>query len=336
MKKNNQGAGVQPLIIQNAICGMLRQEAITLALHFNLFSIIAEKNYSIGKICKQAGTSIRGTRFLLEALVGMGLLVKSKMDYKLGAEAQVYLVKKSSQYIGDYVQGLIERTPRFKLLQEAVLKGKVYSGTTQDKEAFFQDLVQQLYSVSYQAANSLVKKLGVGKSLKAPRVLDLACGSAAWSIPFAIHDSGCQVVANDFASVLKVAQAYVQRFHLQKQYTWLEGDLLQLDLAKASFDVIILGHILHGIGEAESRKLIKKCYDALKPGGRIVIAEFLLNDIRTGPELCSLFGLNMLFHTENGDVYTGKDLKRWLSFAGFKKTLLLNLLYPTQAMVATK
>jgi len=45
--------------------------------------------------------------------------------------------------------------------------------------------------------------------------------------------------------------------------------------------VATLGHILHSEGEARSRKLLKKVFDALAPGGTIAIASSLPDDDRT-------------------------------------------------------
>jgi SAM-dependent methyltransferase len=103
-----------------------------------------------------------------------------------------------------------------------------------------------------------------------------------------------------------------------------------------AYDLVILGHICHGEGEAGSRKLIKKCFDALKPGGRILIAEFLSNDLKTGPEIPLLFAVNMLLLTPQGDVFSAKDFKRWLNLGGFKKVSTLAVQYPVSVVVGIK
>src|SRR5262249_23406031 len=155
---------------------------------------------------------------------------------------------------------------------------------------------------SYASSVILCKKLGVGKTLRNLKILDVGCGSGAWSIAFALTDPQAKVVAVDFPEVLEVAQGYVQRFRLQKQYEFRSGDFHALSFELESYDAIILGHICHGEGEAATRKLLKKFYDALRPGGKLLIAEFIANDLRTGPELPLLFTMQMLLFTEHGDV----------------------------------
>ena len=48
------------------------------------------------------------------------------------------------------------------------------------------------------------------------------------------------------------------------------------------------------------------------------MTSFLPNDIRTGPLLPLLFGLNMLLHTPEGDAYTLRQYRNWMREAGLQ------------------
>jgi ubiquinone/menaquinone biosynthesis C-methylase UbiE len=152
----------------------------------------------------------------------------------------------------------------------------------------------------------------------------------------ALADSGARVTAVDFPDILEVAQSYIKKFHAVKQFELRAGDFHEIPFERQGYDLIILGHICHMEGEAGSRKLIKKAFDALKPGGRILIAEFLSNDLRTGPEIPLLFAINMLLFTPQGDVFSAKDFKRWLNLSGFKKVSNLAVQYPCGVVVGIK
>lgn len=73
-----------------------------------------------------------------------------------------------------------------------------------------------------------------------------------------------------------------------------------------------LGHILHSEGEARSRQLLKKTFNALKSGETIAIAEWLVNDERTEPLPSLMFAVQMLVNTEKGDTFSFNEVKRWL------------------------
>ncbi|MFO1462292.1 MAG: class I SAM-dependent methyltransferase [bacterium] len=329
---------IQPELIQNLHWGFVKTQVLASALEVDVFSSIHAGNNTVEKIARGTGLPLRSTRMLLDALVGMGLLGKTRGLYKLEPEAKTFLVRGESNYLGIGLQFDDFSRHGWTSLTECLRLGKPVqaAGDQHQRKLFFQELVKRIFPFSYASSVALCKKLGVGKTLKGQKILDIGCGSAAWSIAFALADPAAKVVGMDYPEVLEVAQTYVQRFRLQKQFELREGDYHQVAFEPESYDVVLLGHICHMEGEAGTRKLFKKSFDALKPGGKLLVAEFIANDLRTGPELPLLFALTMLVHCEHGDVFTAKELKRWLNFVGFKKVAALAVQYPASVMVATK
>ena len=110
---------------------------------------------------------------------------------------------------------------------------------------------------------------------------------------------------------------------------------MKADFGK-NHSVATLGHILHSEGTKRSRKLLKKVFNALAPGGTIAIMEFLVNDQRTAPPVSLLFAVNMLVNTETGDTFSFKEISQWLRAAGFVKPRLLNVPAVSPLVLATK
>jgi len=100
--------------------------------------------------------------------------------------------------------------------------------------------------------------------------------------------------------------------------------------------IATLGHILHSEGQEHSRRLLKKVYNALAPGGTIAIMEFVVNDDRTGPPMGLLFAVNMLVNTKAGDTFSFKEMSGWLREAGFRKPRLLDVPAVSPLILATK
>jgi hypothetical protein len=101
-------------------------------------------------------------------------------------------------------------------------------------------------------------------------------------------------------------------------------------------NVATLGHILHSEGETRSRSLLRKVYEALAPGGTIAIAEFLVNEDRTGPAGSLFFAANMLVNTDEGDTFSFGEIRDWLTEAGFTDARLLEAPGPSPLVLATK
>ncbi|MEO6817799.1 MAG: methyltransferase, partial [Edaphobacter sp.] len=143
------------------------------------------------------------------------------------------------------------------------------------------------------------------------------------------------VTAVDWPDVLPVTRATVGKFGLTDRYDFVGGDLLEADFGQGH-NVALLGHILHSEGEARSRKLLKKTFEALAPGGTIAIGEFLVEDDRSGPLGSLFFAANMLVNTDEGDTFSFEEISAWLGEAGFTKARLLEVPGPAPLVLATK
>jgi O-methyltransferase domain len=88
----------------------------------------------------------------------------------------------------------------------------------------------------------------------------------------------------------------------------------------SGYDIATLGHILHSEGEDRSRKLLKKTFRALKSGGTIAIAEWLVNDERTKPLPSLMFAVQMLVNTEKGEHLQLQRNQKLARRSGFQKS----------------
>ena len=57
------------------------------------------------------------------------------------------------------------------------------------------------------------------------------------------------------------------------------------------YDMVWLSQILHGEGPEEAESIVAKAAKALKPGGKILIHEFILDNTMAGPLFPALFAL---------------------------------------------
>jgi len=86
--------------------------------------------------------------------------------------------------------------------------------------------------------------------------------------------------------------------------------------------LLILGHICHSEGVEGTRSIFAKARCALKPGGMLLVADFIPDDERRGggkAHLALLFALNMLVQTESGGTFTRAEYDQWAREAGFDK-----------------
>jgi ubiquinone/menaquinone biosynthesis C-methylase UbiE len=307
------------------------------AIDLDLFSVISQGNKTTAEVTKALKGSQRGVEHLLDTLVGMGYLTKRGTQYGLTPVAETFLVRTKPSFIGLMADESRMTMPGWMQLAEVIRSGKPVAGVdTAEGREFFPRLVKAIFPMSYNVARNLVQAFPRTKLKRIERVLDVAAGSGAWSLPFAQAVPTARVTAVDYPEVTAVTREFAQNFGVADRYDYLEGDLRQIDLGQKAFDVVILGHIIHTEGEKWGKTLIEKSYRALKPGGTLVIAEMIPNDTRTGPVFPLLFGLNMVLHTEDGDVFTMAQYKQWLKKAGFSSIKTAAIPGPSPLILATR
>ncbi|HWP84794.1 MAG TPA: class I SAM-dependent methyltransferase [Terriglobia bacterium] len=328
---------LDPEILHQLHFSFVPSRVLSVGVRMGVFSHVAAGRQTVPAIARAAGGSERGMRMLLDALVALGLLTKAGQRYGLTPLAARYLVRKSPDYLGSFLEtdGLWESWGK---LEQVIRTGQpVFRVEQQDRaEQFFPVLVRTLHVLQRDRAVTAARALGSLQRRKGLRVVDVACGSGVWSIPYAEANRTARVTAQDFPAMLKVTRQYLKRHGVLNQYDFLPGDLKSVDFGISGYDVAILGNIVHSEGERSSRNLFGRLHRALVPGGRLVIVDMVPNDDRTGPPFPVFFALNMLVNTEQGDTFTLAEYRRWLKEAGFSSVTDKDIGAHSPLIIATK
>src|SRR5262249_27156957 len=251
-------------------------------------------------LCAETGTSPRGLRMVLNALVGLDLLSKDEAGrYALTKESATFLVtRKTSFYGAVFLLTIGPMLSSWGKLHEIMRTGRPSHciNREQDGVAFFQRFVEDIFPIHYAGAQALAKALDVAKADSSVSVLDLAAGSGVWSIALAQHSPQVRVTAIDWPGIIAITQKVTARHGVADCYVFVAGDLHEVDFGQGHA-IATLGHILHSEGEERSRRLLRKTFDALAPGGTIAIAEILVDAERRAAVPALIFAVNMLVTT---------------------------------------
>jgi SAM-dependent methyltransferase len=308
------------------------------AVSNKVFDTLASGPRSIEEVSTETGASIRGLRAIMNALVGLELLKKSRDKYSLTPESEAFLVSnKPGTLAGFFSMNRVRLMQQWMKLDEIVRTGRPADARNQEGPGteFFTELVENIIPMSYGSAEALGDHLKLAGAKNEVRVLDLASGSGIWGIVLAQKSPAVQVTAVDWAGIIPTTKRITQKFGVADRFKFIEGDLLEADFGKG-YDITVLGHILHSEGEERSRKLLRKTADALKSSGTIAIGEWLVNDERTEPLNGLMFAVNMLVNTERGDTFSFNEIEAWLEEAGFKNARTLEAPGPSPLVLATK
>ena len=150
----------------------------------------------------------------------------------------------------------------------------------------------------------------------------------------AVADAHLTGIGSDLEVVGPVFNEYVASFKLQSRLRFQACDLFEDNIPVA--EVYILGHMLHGWGLEDKRKILAKVYQALPGGGALIVFDAMIDDERRKNAFGLMMSLNMLLETPTGFDYTIGQGQGWLRDAGFKDVAATALNGPDSMVVGIK
>jgi ubiquinone/menaquinone biosynthesis C-methylase UbiE len=330
---------VTPERILQLAWGYVPTLVLEASIQHHVFDVLDSGPKTLPEIQRATGASERGLSAILNVLVGLQFLAKdAEGRFALTPESSAFLVSTKPGFHGGMIRHCSDHLiPKWLHLNEIVATGKPSDAVNQEGPGseFFKKFVNDIFPMSYPAAQTLAASLHLDHSTQPVSVLDLAAGSGVWGIGLAQKSEQVRVTAFDWPQVIPITRGTVARFGLAHRFTFIEGDLLETDFG-SDYNIATLGQILHSEGRERSRALLAKTFQALSPGGTIAIAEFLVNPDRTGPLNALFFAVNMLVNTESGDTYSFEEIAEWLAEAGFTNARRLESPGPSPLVLATK
>jgi ubiquinone/menaquinone biosynthesis C-methylase UbiE len=254
-------------------------------------------------------TDPRATGILLDAVTGLGFLKKSSDKYRNTPVANRLLVTGMPYYQGDILRHADNLWENWSNLEETVRTG-MPSRRSFGTDAF----IRGMHNIASLKAPEVIKSIDL-KGVK--KALDLGGGPGTYSIEMAKKVK--EVFLFDLPATIAIAKDIIGRTKIMN-ISFIEGDFLT-DSIGEGYDLVFISQVLHSFSDENNLKVIKKAFSALNAGGLIAIQEHLLDPDRTGPVSGSLFSVNMLVNTHGGRSYSVREMKAWLSAAGFRKII---------------
>jgi precorrin-6B methylase 2 len=283
------------------------------AYEMDVFTVLGDEEKSSKEISVAIYADHRGTDRLLNALCALKVLKKSGDKYKNSPDAAQYLVKGKSGYQAGLMH-TVHLWNSWDTLTDAVRNG----GLVRQKpvegrdDEWFVGFIAAMHGRAAKEAPELVSRLDLSG---VSRVLDVGGGSGAFSMAFVRASGSIQATVFDLPNVVSLTQGYIEKEGLGDRIDTVAGDY-NIDELPQGYDLAFLSAIIHSNSLKQNQKLFTKISDALNPGGKIVVSDFIMNDDRTSPAFGAIFALNMIVNTRGGDTYTESEVKSWMKTAG--------------------
>lgn len=318
--------------------GHVEARIVQTAVELGVFDAIGEMPMDGPSIARRLGTDEPATMLFLNALAAVGLLEKTADRFALGLASKKYLVRSSKHYLGGMIRFESSLWRCWEQLPEAIRSGQpvrspdMYQGDRAETEIFI------------DAMDSLVKARGDAEVLMSAldwsgvaELLDVGSGPATYPIALCARFLELHATIFDLPATLAITERYVREAGMIERIRLIAGDY-RTDPIPGRYDAVFLSNIIHGEGEQDNRSLIHKLTANLRPGGRLIVKDHVLDENRTSPAVGALFSLLMLLTTNSGRCYSFNEIESWMERAGLSRLQRLELPSPltSSLVIGTK
>ncbi len=286
------------------------------AIELDLFSKVSQGAHTIAELGEALALPPSVADKLVTACAALGLLEKRENAYYNSAEADRYLVRGSPRFYGDFL--LFQARSEYDTwkdmtaaLRRPVSPTSLYHTMMQDPE-IARGITVAGYNSSIAAGRKLAREFDFSSySL----FLDLGGGSGCYSIPACESHPGLRAIVFDFPNVIAVAEEFIAKAGLSDRITTRAGDFTVDELPRGADLVGVIGN-LHAYSRDETESVIQRAFQAVEPGGSLIIIDYMLDNDRTGPLEAALRHFESAAYASKGWVKTPAEIAGFMKRAG--------------------
>ena len=321
--------------------GFWGSKALLSAVELGVFTELASGPKDLASLTAGLGLHPRSARDFFDALVALRIIDRQGGMYVNSAEADRYLDRGKPTYLG----GLLEMCNARLYGFWGHLTDALRTGQPQNEIRQGEDLFGALYADPKRLEAFLKAMSGISIATAGVMAaafpwqefrsfVDVGCAQGGCSTVIAAAHPHLSGIGFDLPPVRPIFEAYAAERGLADRLRFQAGDFFADPLPSA--DVVIMGHILHDWDLPKKQMLLAKAYEALPPGGAVIVYEALIDDDRRENAFGLLMSLNMLIETQGGFDFTGADCIGWMRQAGFREATVRPLNGPNSMVIGRK
>ncbi|MFH1466645.1 MAG: methyltransferase [Pseudomonadota bacterium] len=306
--------GVVPSPVVQVSWGMAGASTIIAGVRLGIFDLLASGPLAAGEIAAQAGTHGLATEALCDALCGFGCLRRSRGRFSNTRSTAKWLVRDAKDSLVDAVLLLGILQEGFHGIEHTVRTGEVmdfhHGGHGPE---LWRPYLRGLAQLAKLPAGEIARRARVG----APkRLLDVGGGHGAFSCAFCRRYADLQAEVLDLPGAIPVGEELVASEGMAERVRYREGDLRR-DAWGEGYDVVLLFNVIHNLSAEESRAAVGRAFEALAPGGRLVILEAEHRHVRDRIAQAGAFAEILCFLTSGTRAWSEEAMRGWMEEAGF-------------------
>jgi len=291
------------------------------AAELNLFTLLRETPLSAREVAHRVNGNERAVSFLLDATAALGFLRKQDETYFCEPEVARILADDSPVSVRPMVlhmAAIWHQWSRLTDIAEGVpgpSEQLEFVRAPKNLEAF----IGAMHVVGAPLAAQVAADVDTEG---AEFFLDIGGGSGTYTMAFLRKTPAMKATLFDLPEVVEMARTRLTREGFIDRVTLTAGSFYSDELP-GGHDLALLSAIIHSNSLEENLDLYRKVFRALRPGGRLLIRDFVMAPDRVNPAAGAVFAIDMLVETPGGGCYTYAEIENGLREAGFTGIRLL-------------
>jgi SAM-dependent methyltransferase len=305
------------------------------AASHSLFTHLDAGADTAGRLAARAGISERGAQTLLDGLVSLRLVALRDGSYRNTAEAATFLVEGKPTCLSSFATFKLASMGDLVALPDVVRAGGPVTHVTVEvaDNPHWEEVVPAIAAQSVPVAMIAADVLRIAEAGEIS-ILDIGGGSGIYSAIWLGLNPAARSTQLDWEPVNAIARRLVAERGAADRFTCIDGNFHTTDFGTAAHDVAVYSHIAHQEGPEDNVAIFAKIRGALKPGGTLVICDYVVDDDRSGPPFPLIFASEMLLKSKRGGTWRRADYHAWLAKAGFEEVSFQRTPSPTTLVFA--
>lgn len=304
-----------PVPLVQAFFGMMGARVVMAGERLGIYAELAQGSATEAELAQRLKLDPTGLARLLESLQTMGLVRTSGDRWSLEPRAKPWLDRRSSQYVGGFLEFNYAQWDWWNDLESSVRSGKgaeIHSYPPDDPR--WPQYIEAMFELARLAAPEVAGAIPLPKNPK--RLLDVAGAHGWYAAELCRKHPGLSATVLDLPASARVGRDIIAKAGMSDRVKHVDGDLFTAPL-EGPYDGILAFQIVHHLSDAQNVDLVKRLAGALAPGGTLAILELLMPESRSKPSSAALLGLHY-FLTSASATCRLADVERWMTGAGLR------------------
>jgi SAM-dependent methyltransferase len=291
--------------LQELLWSFAAHRVLTAAGRTGILETLAVEPLTAGRLAARLGLDPAATTKVVRALAALGVLEGEGGGFCVAPALREAFTPGAGSLV-PFLDHSHDLYLRWGESLEGWLRGEPWAARRRDPDGA-RKFAAAMRAMASRFAGPVARALDLGS---ARRLLDVGGGTGALARACCALDPDLEAVVFDTDETARHGAAETAGTPLAGRVSFLGGDYMTGDFG-GGFDLALLANVLHQETPERAALLVRRCAEALAPGGRLCVIDFSIDP--GGSPVGALFAVNM---RSFGDTHDEQTIRGWLLDAG--------------------